>query len=103
MPAELQAPSIGHHRRSTDSSLIAICAPAGRVRHELQIEVTGRHPQRAGQRVDVDRGQVGVDPQAVDTGFLGGLAQGRRDDVGVVLLAVPAQLDPSAQPRMQRQ
>ena len=96
-------PSIGHHRKSTDSSLIAICAAGRRPRHELQVEVTGRHPQRAGERVDVDRGQVGCDPQAVDAGFFGGLPQRCRHDVGVGILAVPAQLDPPPQPRMQRQ
>ena len=53
--------------------------------------------------MDVDRGQVGSDPQAVDAGFFGGLAQRCRHDVGVGILAVPAQLDPPAQPWMQGQ
>ena len=51
----------------------------------------------------VQRGQLGVDRQAVDAGFLGGFPQRGGDDVGVGLLAVPAQLQPPPEPRMQRQ
>ena len=46
-------------------------------------------------------GQFGRDAQVGDAGFLGGLAQRRGDDIVVVVLAVPAQLHPATQPRVQ--
>ena len=70
---------------------------------ELHVEVTGRHTQRADHRVHVQSGHVRVDRQAGDARLLGGLAQGGGDDVGVAVLAVPAELQPAAEPRMQRQ
>ena len=51
----------------------------------------------------VQRRELGIDRQAVDAGFLGGFAQCGGDDVGVGVLAVPAELQPPAEPRMQRQ
>jgi hypothetical protein len=45
--------------------------------------------------------QVRCDVQAVDAGFLGGLSQCCRDNVVVGVLAVPAQLHPTAKSRMQ--
>ena len=51
----------------------------------------------------VQRRGLGIDRQVVDAGFLGRFAQRRGDDVGVGLLAVAAELQPPAEPRMQRQ
>jgi hypothetical protein len=51
----------------------------------------------------VQRRQFGIDRQTVDAGLLGGFAQRGGDDVGVGLLAVPAQLQPPAEPWVQRQ
>jgi len=51
----------------------------------------------------VQRGGLGIDREVVDAGFLGRFAQRRRDNVGVGLLAVAAELELSADPRMQRQ
>ena len=45
--------------------------------------------------------KFGRDAQTGDTGFLGRLAQCRGDDVAVVVLAVPAELDPATKARMQ--
>ena len=71
------------------------------MRDELQVEMTVRYAQRAGDRVHVQGGQMRIDGQILDAGFLGGFAQPRRDDVGVGVLAVPAELQPPAEPRVQ--
>ena len=73
------------------------------VRDELQVEVAGRHAQRARDRVHVQRRRHRVDRRPVDAGFLGGLAQRRGGDVGVAVLAVPAELHPPAEPGVQGQ
>ena len=51
----------------------------------------------------VQRGQHRIDAQVVDAGFLGGLPQRGGDDIGVGVLAMPAELQPPPEPRMQRQ
>ena len=71
--ATVERPPAQVHRLVADRDLRA----RRRVRHELHVEVARRHAQRAGQRMDVHRGQIGRDPQAVDAGLLGGLPQRR--------------------------
>jgi hypothetical protein len=46
-------------------------------------------------------GKGRIDRQAVDAGLLGGLPQRGGGDVGVRFLAMPAQLQPPAEPRVQ--
>ena len=48
----------------------------------------------------VDRDRIGVDAQPLDPGFLAGLPQCGRTDIGIVVLAVPAELQPTADTRM---
>ena len=73
------------------------------VADELKIEMTGRHSQRARHRVHVYRRDVLLDLQPEDAGLLGRLAQGGGGDVGVAVLAVPAELQPPAEPGVQGQ
>ena len=75
----------------------------GRVGRELQVQVASRHAQRTRQRMDMHGNEFGVHPQAGDPGFLGGLAQRSGHEVVVFVFAVPAQLHPPAQPRVQSQ
>jgi len=42
--------------------------------------------------VNMNGRQDRVDQQTLDTGFLGGLAQSGGDDIGIGILAVPAEL-----------
>ena len=51
----------------------------------------------------VNGGQHRVQAQTVDPGLLGGLPQCGTDDIAVGVLAVPAELKPSSEPRMQGQ
>lgn len=51
--------------------------------------------------MDMDGNRFGIHPQAGDAGFLGGLAQRRRDDVVVGVVTVATGLHPAAQSSVQ--
>ena len=96
-------PSSGHQRRSSDSSLMAISASAGARAMNCRSRWRVGTPSEQVSGCTCRAAESGSMRRPVDAGLLGRLAQRGGDDVGVAVLAVPAELHPAAQPRMQGQ
>ena len=96
-------PSSGHHRRSSDSSLQTSSAPGGAWAMNCMSRWRVGTPSEQVTACTCSAAKPESMRQSVDSGLLLCLAECGRDDVGVGHFAVATQLNPPAQPRMQRQ